>query len=175
MSSTTAIELANVSEITAPASRHNASRQERKGQSIRNSDEDAVIQASLAADADVPDGGYGWVIVASGAVLLWWALGTTYAWGVMQTELVEQKLSTPAVLSFIGSLDAALIAALALVNSRIMKRLGARMTAVLGVVLMGGSEILSGFATKNLGALFFTSGILMGLGVRLVRNSCPMN
>ena len=99
-------------------------------------------------------------------MLLWWAVGTTYSWGVMQTALVEDGLSTPATLSFIGSLDAALISALAIVNSRLMRVLGMRWTAVLGVSIMGGSEILSSFAVKNIGALFFTSGVLMGIGIR---------
>lgn len=127
---------------------------------------DEILQASRLADSTVPDGGYDWVIVGSGAVMLWWALGTTYAWGVMQRALVEDGLSTPATLSFIGSLDAALMSALAIINSRLMRAIGMRNTAVLGVAVMGGSEILSSFAVKNLGALFFTSGVLMGTGVR---------
>ncbi|KAK7419423.1 hypothetical protein QQX98_003375 [Neonectria punicea] len=49
-----------------------------------------------------------------------------------------------------------------------MRALGMRWTAVLGVSVMGGSEILSSFAVKNIGALFFTSGVLMGTGVSLV-------
>ncbi|KAF4472724.1 major facilitator superfamily transporter [Fusarium albosuccineum] len=128
---------------------------------------DEILKASILADSTVPDGGYGWVIVGSGAVMLWWALGTTYAWGVMQRALVEDGLSTPATLSFIGSLDAALMSALAIVNSRLMRAIGMRRTAVLGVTVMGGSEILSSFAVKNLGAMFFTSGVLMGTGVSL--------
>ena len=131
-----------------------------------DSSTDEILKASRLADSTVPDGGYGWVIVGSGAVMLWWALGTTYAWGVMQRALVEDGLSTPATLSFIGSLNAALMSVLAIINSRLMRAIGMRNTAVLGVAVMGGSEILSSFAVKNLGALFFTSGVLMGTGVR---------
>ncbi|EEU39145.1 uncharacterized protein NECHADRAFT_94539 [Fusarium vanettenii 77-13-4] len=132
---------------------------------IERTSRDEILKASRLADSTVPDGGYGWVIVGSGAVMLWWALGTTYAWGVMQRALIEDGLSTPAILSFIGSLDAALMSALAIINSRLMRAIGMRNTAVLGVAVMGGSEILSSFAVKNLGALFFTSGVLMGTGV----------
>ncbi|CAM1510375.1 Fc.00g007100.m01.CDS01 [Cosmosporella sp. VM-42] len=160
MSSTTAIEL---HEVSAPSS----TRGPYTSNKVEASTDD-ILQASRLADSTVPDGGYGWVVVAGGAVLLWWAVGTTYSWGVMQTALVEDGLSTPATLSFIGSLDAALISALAIVNSRFMRILGMRWTAVLGVSIMGGSEILSSFAVKNIGALFFTSGVLMGIGISFI-------
>jgi hypothetical protein len=35
-----------------------------------------------------------------------------------------------------------------------------------GVVFLGMGGILSSFATKNVGGLFFTTGVLMGIGVR---------
>lgn len=156
---TTAIELHESSAASSTRGPYSSG-------NIGDASTDDVLQASRLADSTVPDGGYGWVVVAGGAVVLWWALGTTYAWGVMQRALVEDELSTPATLSFIGSLNAALISALAIVNSRLMRAIGMRWTAVLGVAVTGGSEILSSFAVKNIGALFFTSGVLMGTGVR---------
>ncbi|EHK18641.1 uncharacterized protein TRIVIDRAFT_51049 [Trichoderma virens Gv29-8] len=128
---------------------------------------DQVLEASREADLTAPEGGYGWVIVASGFVLLWWSLGTTYAWGVMQTALVADGLADPAVLSFVGSLQAALISALAIANSMLVRKTGVRAAAMLGAACMGGSEILSSFTVKNVGALFFTSGVVMGIGVSL--------
>lgn len=127
---------------------------------------DEVLQASLVADSEVPDGGYGWVVVTSGLVLLWWSLGTTYAWGVMQSALVEKGLASPATLSFIGSLQAALISVLAIANSRTMRWLGVKWTAVAGAACMGLSQIISSFTVDNLGGLFFCCGVLMGVGVR---------
>lgn len=127
---------------------------------------DDVLQASRLADSEVPEGGYGWVVVLAGAVQLWWSLGTTYAWGVMQSALVDRGLASPATLSFIGSLQAALISALAIANSTVMTRLGARWTAVLGAAFMGVSEVLAGFTVDNIGGLFFCSGVLKGVGVR---------
>lgn len=57
---------------------------------------------------------------------------------------------------------------MALVNARIIRKLGARMTALIGVGLLGLGEILSGFSTRNVGALFFTAGVVMGIGCRYV-------
>lgn len=160
--STTAIELANNTGYSsslpnAPTSRirTNASRTE-----------DGIFEASRAADSAAPDGGYGWAIVVSGCVLMWWASGTTYAWGVIQRTLVNQGLAGPAVVSFIGSMQAAMVALCATATAWLLQYLGPQRTAVTGVALMGASEILSSFATRDLGPLFVTAGVLFGIGSR---------
>lgn len=162
MASTTAIELA---ETAAPSSIRNPA-------PGHDSSPDSVLQASRVADSTVPDGGYGWVIIASGAVMFWWAGGTVYSWGVMQEALVREDVGSPAVLSFVGSLASALVSAMAVFNARLMRALGVKWTAVVGVSLLGGSDVLSGFAVKSLGGLFVTSGVVTGLGLRYVRVVC---
>ncbi|KXH67616.1 major facilitator superfamily transporter [Colletotrichum salicis] len=98
---------------------------------------DPILQASREADSTVPEGGYGWVVVGGCFVVAWWIIGTSYSWGVIQGALIEDGLGTPAVLSFVGSLAAALISALAIVNSRVMRRIGPRRTGLLGISLLG--------------------------------------
>ncbi|CAH0056397.1 unnamed protein product [Clonostachys solani] len=132
-----------------------------------SSDLDPVLQTSRLNDSTVPDGGYGWVVVSACAVTCWWWIGTPYSWGVMQSALVERDVSTPAVLAFVGSLAAALISAMALVNSVVLQKFGARKTAMMSMVLISLSEFLSSFTFQNITALFFTSGFMMGLGVSL--------
>ena len=129
-----------------------------------------LIQASRIADATVPDGGKGWIVVIGCAVLAWNAVGTSYCWGVIQTALVEDGLSSPAKLAFVGSLATGFISAFAIVNSRVVRFLGARKTALLGVSLMGLSQLLSSFATRNIGGLFVTAGAMMGLSLRYFFN-----
>lgn len=63
---------------------------------------DQSLGASPAADARVPDGGYGWVVVAGCATLTFWFGGTTYSWGVMQASLVNQGLASASTLAFVG-------------------------------------------------------------------------
>jgi hypothetical protein len=127
---------------------------------------DAIIAESRLADSQVPDGGYGWVVIGACSMLTFWFVGTSYSWGVIQAALVKENLSTPASLSFVGSLTAACISFFALINARIVRWIGGRSTALVGVAFLGLGEILSGFSTKNVGALFFTAGLLMGIGCR---------
>ena len=145
---TVAIELENI----APAPR----------------DSDNVVEASFIRDQNAPDGGYGWVVVFACSIIAFWIIGTTYSWGIMQAALVQQDLSSASTLAFVGSLTIAMISVLALVNARVIRALGARTTALLGVTLFGVGEILSGFSTTSIGGLFVTEGFIMGLGTRWV-------
>ncbi|EGX92297.1 monocarboxylate permease [Cordyceps militaris CM01] len=128
-------------------------------------DDAAIIAASRALDEECPDGGYGWVIVLSGAMLMWWASGTTYAWGVVQRTLVEEHLAGPATLSFIGSLQASMPAWFAVLDAFVMRRwLGSRRLAMLGMLTMGLAGVLASFCTESVPGLFVTFGFLAGAG-----------
>ncbi|RYO78876.1 hypothetical protein DL763_009481 [Monosporascus cannonballus] len=159
-STTTAIEL----EQRRPTATH---REPPNTSDRGSSDLDPVLQASQQADSEVPDGGYGWVVVMSCAVLSWWVIGTSYSWGVIQGALVEGGLSTPATLSFVGSLGPTLLGGIAILNSRIMRAIGVRNTSLLGISLVGVAEILSSFTVKSLPGLFITEGALLGFGYGL--------
>lgn len=149
--STTAIELApiNTTRRRAPLE-----------------EEDDILQASREADSSAPDGGYGWVIVAAGCMLLWWSVGTTYSWGVIQRDLVEKGLSGPATLSFIGSLQAAMVSVCATANAWLMRHVGVWQTAMVGILFMGLGEILASFAVKSVPGLFVAFGVVTGFGSR---------
>ncbi|KAL5379856.1 hypothetical protein DPSP01_008138 [Paraphaeosphaeria sporulosa] len=130
-------------------------------------DADAIMHASLLADSEVPDGGYGWVVVFSGAVITWWFVGAAYTWGVMQAALVEQKKYPPATLAFVGSLVPAMIAILAIPNATLIRKLGARTTGLTGIFLLGLGSILAGFAVDSILGLFMTWGLICGIGTSL--------
>lgn len=130
-------------------------------------DADAIMHASLLADSEVPDGGYGWVVVFSGAVITWWFVGASYTWGVMQAALVEQKKFPPATLAFVGSLVPAMIAILAIPNATLIRKVGARTTGLTGILLLGLGSILAGFAVDSIPGLFMTWGVVGGTGTSL--------
>ncbi|KAL4916052.1 MFS general substrate transporter [Aspergillus aurantiobrunneus] len=126
-----------------------------------------VMQASLVADSQVPDGGYGWVAVTACAVITWWFIGTSYSWGILQAALVKEGVSSASTLAFVGSLAVACISFLGILNARLIRMFGTRVCALLGVVLLGMGEVLSGFALRSIGGLFVTAGAVMGIGISL--------
>ena len=127
---------------------------------------DNTLHASQQVDSTAPEGGYGWVIVFACFSIGFWIVGTLYSWGVMQAALFKRGLSSPPTLSWIGSLAFACIAIFALVNARVIRWLGAKVTALLGISLLALGEILSGSFTHNVGGLFVTAGALSGIGTR---------
>ncbi|BCS19547.1 uncharacterized protein APUU_12375A [Aspergillus puulaauensis] len=128
---------------------------------------DEVMRQSLIADSQVPEGGYGWILICACAVVTWWFVGASYTWGVMQAALVENKGYSSSTLAFVGSLCPACISLLAVPNARVIRLIGARVTALLGIFLLGLGSILSGFVTDNIAGLFMTWGFVGGLGTSL--------
>ncbi|KAJ7618834.1 hypothetical protein DFH06DRAFT_1011895 [Mycena polygramma] len=126
-------------------------------------------------DSQVPDGGYGWVVLFSLAtfssevfifkpVLAWWFTGITYSWGIVQAALVKDGLSSSSTLAFVGSSTAACISGLGLINvSESHSTPGCQEHSAPRDFSSG---IGNGFATFNVGALFVTSGAIVGIGTR---------
>ncbi|KAF2837450.1 major facilitator superfamily transporter [Patellaria atrata CBS 101060] len=127
-------------------------------------DADNIIEASRIADAEAPEGGYGWIIVPACFVMTWWIMGVSYSWGINQAALVHRELSSPATLSFVGSLAAASISIYAIINARLIRLMGLRNAALLGILLIGSGQFLSSFCINSIGGLFVTSGVLTGIG-----------
>lgn len=132
-----------------------------------NASHDAVMHASLLADASAPDGGYGWIIVLASAIVTFWFAGLSYTWGVMQAALVSQMGYSAPTLAFVGSLCPACIAIFAVLNARLIRVVGARWTAMSGMVMLGMGSILSGWSVGSVGGLFATFGVVGGVGTSL--------
>ncbi|KAG9518609.1 MFS general substrate transporter, partial [Aureobasidium melanogenum] len=130
-------------------------------------DPDSVVEASRIADASVPEGGYGWVVVGVSAVMAWWFIGIPYCWGVLQEALVDQGLASASTLAFVGSSTVACNAMFSTTSSRIVRALGSQRTAMLGMGLISLGEILSGFCTKSVAGLFVCTGLILGIGISM--------
>ena len=125
-----------------------------------------ILAASRLADSTVPEGGYGWVVIFACSVITFWFVGTSYSWGILQAAFVADKVGSASTLSFVGSVTVVFIAVLAIANARLIRHLGAQKTALLGVSLLGLGEISASFVTTNIGGLFATAGVIMGIGTR---------
>ncbi|OJJ49590.1 hypothetical protein ASPZODRAFT_128079 [Penicilliopsis zonata CBS 506.65] len=164
---TTAVELQpaadrNVTRTTAAAANSSSTTY------LTGDHHDDVMQASLVADSEVPDGGYGWVVVCASAVLCFWFVGMNYCWGVFQAVLVQEGVSSASTLAFVGSLTTACISFMAMLNARIFRKLGPRRSGLLGICLFSLGQILASFTTDNVAGLLVTVGLIMGIGGSLL-------
>jgi hypothetical protein len=123
-------------------------------------------------DLSIPDGGRGWVVLTGCTIVSWWSVGTAQSYGILQAALLEENVSTSVNLMFVGCLSVGLVCALALLYGKIMRTLGTRRTAMLGVLLMSLSGAISSVVYRNIGALFAAYGLLMGLGMGLTFTVC---
>lgn len=132
-----------------------------------NSISEKGSETPLAKDDDlsIPDGGYGWVVLAGCTVVAWWSIGTAQSFGVLQAALLEAEVSSSTNLLFVGSMSAGIVSAFAILYARFMRSMGTRRTAMLGIFLMSLSGAISSVVYKNIGALFAAYGVLMGLGM----------
>lgn len=122
----------------------------------------------------IPDGGYGWIVVSACSIITFWFSGLTGAWGVVQTALLSTSLkgTAPFTTSFIGSLGITICVAFGLVAVRLMRLIGVRQGAVLGISLLGLGALTSGFTTNNVAGLFQTFGVVLGAGDCLCYAAC---
>lgn len=147
-----------------------------------SSREDGVSADDHEAPPDaveaIPDGGYGWTIVGACSLLLFWIMGYTTAWGVLQTALVKASPTRLDVrtVTFVGSLYMACMVAFGPISIKLMARFGLRYTLLTSVILFGVGMICTSFTLDYLGGLFCVAGVVMGLAVSLLftaTNSLP--
>ena len=128
----------------------------------------------------IPDGGYeAWIIVAAGFITTFCQNGINNCWGVLQAALLDSTLKheQASTLTFVGSLGLAGGPMYGLLVVRFMRWFGARITVLLGVLLMGLGMIGSSFCTSNIAGLFGTFGVVAGVGMAMnyaVANALPV-
>ncbi|TRM62463.1 major facilitator superfamily domain-containing protein [Schizophyllum amplum] len=124
----------------------------------------ANSSATVIASTAFPEGGYGWTIVAVCSSIMFFSVGATYSWGVIQARLAADNLGPNSTLAFIGSISASWIALGAIVSGRLIRLIGSRNAGVLACFLLGLGQVLSGFSSRSVGGLFVTNGIVTGVG-----------
>ncbi|KAL1761783.1 major facilitator superfamily domain-containing protein [Schizophyllum commune] len=127
----------------------------------------SASSSATALPTTYPEGGYGWTIVAVCSSIMFFSVGATYSWGVIQARLAADNLGPNSTLAFIGSISASWIALGAIVSGRLIRLVGSRNAGLLACFLLGLGQVLSGFSTRNVGGLFVTNGIVTGVGTCL--------
>ncbi|KAJ4336043.1 hypothetical protein N0V95_008727 [Ascochyta clinopodiicola] len=127
----------------------------------------------------IPDGGYGWTIVAACSFMLFWINGYTTAWGVLQTAILKSpNLHTNVrTITFVGSLYMACMVAFGIASIRVMRSFGVRRTGLAATIVFGLGLIATSFTLEHLGGLFCVAGLFVGIGTSLLytaTNSLPL-
>lgn len=124
----------------------------------------SVGGVSKGSDCHALDGGYGWLVVFGAFSVNFWVAGLVKSYGVLHVEIMEIfPNASAAVASWIPAILSALCLVLAPVSSGLSQRFSCRLVVFIGGLFCALGLILSYFAT-NLVHLFFTFGVLNGIG-----------
>ena len=182
MSTTTTVTEDRIELTRFPTTSHHASNKSLpstpRPASVSHIQDEGPDNSAYSVTA-VPDGGYGWIVVAGGFTTSFCNNAIINCWGVLQAALLNSTLKdvAPATLSYVGSLGLASGALYGLGAVSLMRYIGCRATIVLGNFLMGLSLIGASFCTSNLPGLFGTYSIVGGIGMSLnwtVNNTVPV-
>ncbi|CAL8369060.1 unnamed protein product [Gadus morhua 'NCC'] len=117
-----------------------------------------------------PDGGWGWVIVVACFMAQLLAYGSPQSVGVLYPEWLNAFQQGKGMTAWVGSLVSGLGLIASPVCSACVDNFGARPVTIFSGVMVAGGLMLSAFA-PNVQFLFFSYGIVVGLGCGLVYNA----
>ncbi|CAH3898114.1 unnamed protein product [Pieris brassicae] len=118
-------------------------------------------------EPQIPDGGWGWVVVAASFLIATVADGSAFSYGLLQIKFVDFFETSEAKTSLIGSLFISVPLIAGPIMSALVDRYGCkRMTMVGGVFSTVGFVAAS--YSNTVEALYVTYGIIAGLGMGLL-------
>lgn len=124
----------------------------------------ATTNASGKKKPNIPDGGYGWVVVCASFVVSLIADGISFSFGLIYTELLHNFDTSPSKLAWVGSLFLAVPLLAGPVMSNLVDKYGCRR-----MTMIGGTLSCLGFAlasiSDSVGLLYITFGVIAGIGL----------
>ena len=112
-----------------------------------------------------------WIVV--GAILVQLCLGAIYAWSVFRKPLEAQLGITPTQASLPFSIVLIFFALATVLGGRLQDRLGPRIVAILGGVLLAAGMVLASFA-RDITMLVVAYGVISGIGIGFAY-VCPIS
>ncbi|XP_052216344.1 monocarboxylate transporter 12-like isoform X2 [Dreissena polymorpha] len=114
-----------------------------------------------------PDGGWGWVIVASALVMNLLVDGVKYSFGILLMELVRVFGRSKGETSLIMSIQVGAMLLSGPLTSAFVNRFGCRAVAFVGTLVATSGFLISAFASSVLW-LYVSFGLIAGLGFGLL-------
>ncbi|XP_025028169.1 monocarboxylate transporter 10-like [Python bivittatus] len=113
-----------------------------------------------------PNGGWGWVVVVAAATHCLLVSGFHSAFGVYMLPLLDTFKSSNSRIAWIGSVSYASIMIFGPVSGKLLVKYGAIKVAIIGDLVVICGLVCSSY-THDLRLLFFTHGIIVGVGSSL--------
>eukprot|EP00092_Neocalanus_flemingeri_P033997 GFUD01036968.1.p1 GENE.GFUD01036968.1~~GFUD01036968.1.p1 ORF type:complete len:612 (-),score=85.76 GFUD01036968.1:1173-3008(-) len=126
-------------------------------------DEKPVVPDTISP----PDGGWGWFVVFASFMIHIIADGITYSFGVFLVELIAKFDADRGAASLIPSILVGVTLGSGPIASYFTNRYGCRVVTIAGAILASAGLALS-TAANSIVVLYFTIGILTGLGFGLI-------
>ncbi|XP_070567125.1 monocarboxylate transporter 9-like [Ptychodera flava] len=118
-----------------------------------------------------PDGGWGWVIVIATFLTSFLSVGSVYSVGVIYAALPDAFGKSKATTAWVASICTFVTALSFLFGVASARRIGHRKSVMLGGLLEVVGFLSSAFVT-NLYQLYFTYGVLVGIGAGISYICC---
>ncbi|KAK1705480.1 major facilitator superfamily domain-containing protein [Colletotrichum acutatum] len=126
-------------------------------------------QASIAREV-ASDGGYGWIVTTSIAIIYAHSWGISAAYSVFLAHYIRSDTfpgTSALVYAAIGSLSIGITLVISPLATIMARELGTRPTMLLGAVLQSASLVCASFASR-IWHLFLSQGLLFGVGMGLL-------
>ncbi|KAJ2720624.1 hypothetical protein GGI07_004504 [Coemansia sp. Benny D115] len=116
------------------------------------------------------DGAYGWVVVASGFLMLMFSMGCVNSYGSYQTYYLRNQFPNEltSTLSWIGTLQFAVMNLFGIPSGILCERFDSRLVTFVGGLIMGVALIIASFCDDAVWKLILTQGIVFAIGASLV-------
>lgn len=118
-------------------------------------------------EPQIPDGGFGWVVVAASFLVATVADGTAFSYGLMQERFVSYFETSEAKTAVIGSLFISVPLIAGPIMSALVDRYGCKKMTMVGSVVSTIGFVAASYS-NSVEVLYVTYGIIAGLGMGLL-------
>ncbi|XP_023946558.2 monocarboxylate transporter 9 [Bicyclus anynana] len=118
-------------------------------------------------ESPIPDGGWGWVVVAASFLIATVADGLAFSYGLLQIKFVDHFETSEAKTSLIGSLFISVPLIAGPIMSALVDRYGCKTMTIVGGLFSTVGFIAAAYS-NTVEALYVTYGIIAGLGMGLL-------
>lgn len=130
-------------------------------------EDDVVTEVAEAGPRrKVPDGGWGWAVVAAAFFINMASDGISFSFGLLYIEFLRYFGESRSTTSWIGSLFMAVPMLTGPVASAMVDRYGCRAMTIVGGVISAISFVIAA-SSSTIGQMYLTFGVLAGLGLGL--------